>query len=247
MSDEPLLAIRGLDARYGRSHVLQGITLDVGYAPLSIIGRNGMGKTTLCQVLMGLVPAAAGSIRFAGVELAGRRPHDIAARGIGYVPQGRRIFASLTVDEHLRLAARRGAPRWTVARIYELFPSLAERRRNGGAELSGGEQQMLAIARALLTNPRLVVMDEPTEGLAPMIVEQMIDLLRSLARDNVGLLLVEQNFAVATSVAERLAIMVNGRIALETTSAAMIADDALQRRHLGVSIYAAAETDDCAL
>jgi branched-chain amino acid transport system ATP-binding protein len=235
---ESILQIRGLDVRYGRSHILQGVDLDVGAEPLALIGRNGMGKTTLCNAVTGLVPAAGGSIRFGETELTGRRPHDITRAGIGYVPQGRRVFPSLSVEEHLRMVARRGASGWTVPRIYELFPPLAMRRRNGAAQLSGGEQQMLAIGRALLLNPRLLVMDEPSEGLAPVVVEHLVGVLRSVTREGVGLLLIEQNLGVATSIAERIAIMVSGRIAFETTSSALLADEAAQRRYLGVSVQA---------
>jgi len=232
---EPILEIAGLNVRYGQSHILQGVDLTVGAEPLSLIGRNGMGKTTLCNAIVGLVPAFAGSIRLRGVELTVKRPHDIARAGIGYVPQGRRVFPSLTVDEHLRMVAGHNGAGWTVKRIYELFPPLATRRKNGATQLSGGEQQMLAIARALLLNPQLLIMDEPSEGLAPIVVEQVVGVLRDVATQGVGLLLVEQNLGVATSVADRIAIMVTGRIAAETTSAEILADEAAQRRYLGVS------------
>jgi branched-chain amino acid transport system ATP-binding protein len=232
---DPILEIAGLNVRYGQSHVLQGVDLVVGAEPLSLIGRNGMGKSTLCNAVMGLVPASGGSIRMGAVEIAGRKPHEIARLGIGYVPQGRRVFASLSVEEHLRMVARRNGQRWTIKKIYDLFPPLATRRRNGATQLSGGEQQMLAIARALLLNPRLLIMDEPSEGLAPIVVEHLVGVLRDVAREGVGLLLVEQNLGVATSVAQRIAIMVTGRIALETTSPEILADEAAQRRYLGVS------------
>jgi branched-chain amino acid transport system ATP-binding protein len=232
---DPILEIAGLDVRYGQSHVLQGVDLTVGSEPLSLIGRNGMGKSTMCNAVTGLVPASGGTIRLAGSEISGRKPHEIARAGIGYVPQGRRVFASLSVEEHLRMVARRNGARWTIKKIYDLFPPLAARRRNGATQLSGGEQQMLAIARALMLNPRLLIMDEPSEGLAPIVVEQMVGVLRDLASEGVGLLLVEQNLGVATSVANRIAIMVTGRIALETTSPELLADEAAQRRYLGVS------------
>jgi branched-chain amino acid transport system ATP-binding protein len=207
---------------------------------LAILGRNGMGKTTLCNAIMGISPPhATGSIRFEGKELVGGQSHKIARQGIGYVPQGRRLFPSLTVDEHLRIASRSSAgaqtgEEWTRERVYELFPRLAERKRNGGAQLSGGEQQMLAIGRALVTNPRLVVMDEPSEGLAPAIIENMIETFRELERKGLSLLLIEQNLGVATSLAERQLIMVAGSIATETTAAALAGDSELQRRYLGV-------------
>ena len=179
------------------------------------------------------MPAASGSALVNGASVRGLTSNRIARLGVGYVPQGRRVWRSLSVDEHLRLAIR-GKGAWTVERIYATFPRLAERRRNGGAALSGGEQQMLAIGRALLGNPRLLVMDEPTEGLAPVIVDQVADLLRQLARDGMSVLLIEQNLGVATRVADRVAIMVNGRIAQELAPDALAADEALQQRLLGV-------------
>jgi len=232
---DPILEISGLDVRYGQSRILQGVDLVVGAEPLSLIGRNGMGKSTLCNAITGLVPVVGGSIRLGGAEITGHKPHDIARAGIGYVPQGRRVFASLSVEEHLRMVARRNGDGWTIKKIYDLFPPLATRRRNGATQLSGGEQQMLAIARALLLNPRLLVMDEPSEGLAPIVVEHLVGVLRDVTREGVGLLLVEQNLGVATSVAQRIAIMVTGRVALETTSRELLADEAAQRRYLGVS------------
>ncbi len=235
MLPETLLQIRGLSAFYGQSHILQGVDLDVGARPVSLIGRNGMGKTTLCLAIMGLIPVAAGALEFDGIDLVGRKPHQIAAAGIGYVPQGRRIFGSLSVHEHLRLVERRNGARWTTKRIYELFPALAARRSSGGTQLSGGEQQMLAIARALLTNPRLLLMDEPSEGLAPIVVENLVEVLRGLAGEGIGLLLVEQNLGVATAVSDELAVMVTGRVALRTGSAELLADETAQRRYLGVS------------
>ena len=233
----PVLEITGLDVRYGRSHILQGVDLAVGHEPLSLIGRNGMGKTTLCNAITGLVPAFGGSIRMQGREIVGLKPHEISRAGIGYVPQGRRVFPSLSVDEHLRMVARKSADGWTIRKVYDLFPPLQARRRNGAMQLSGGEQQMLAIARALLLNPHLLIMDEPSEGLAPIVVEHLVRVLRDVAKEGVGLLLVEQNLGGATSVSERIAIMVTGRIALETTSEALVEDEAAQRRYLGVSTH----------
>jgi branched-chain amino acid transport system ATP-binding protein len=236
---EPVLQISGLHVFYGRAHVLQGVDLEVGRDPVSLIGRNGMGKSTLCQALMGLIPFG-GSIRFDGTELRGKKPHEIASAGIGYVPQGRRVFPSLSVHEHLRLVESKNGGRWTIDGIYELFPRLAERKRSGGAQLSGGEQQMLAIGRALLTNPRLLVMDEPSEGLAPVIIDHLVEVLRQLASGETSLLLVEQNLGVATGVADQIAVMVTGRIALRTTSRELIADEGAQRRYLGVSAHSEA-------
>lgn len=228
-----MLEVRDLHVRFGQAHILQGVSLSVGARPMAIVGRNGMGKTTLCQAIMGLVHASDGEIALGGERLNGLPPFRIARRGIALVPQGRRTFPSLSVEEHLRLVALRGAA-WTVERVYQTFPRLAERRRNGGTELSGGEQQMLAIARALLMNPKLVIMDEPSEGLAPVIVDQLIGVLRALPGDGMGVLLVEQNLRVAMEVAEEVAIMVTGRIAT-ALPAKRLEDPELQRRYLGVA------------
>ncbi|MEI6161281.1 MAG: ABC transporter ATP-binding protein [Roseococcus sp.] len=230
-----MLSVRDLHVRFGQAHILQGISLELGAAPLAIVGRNGMGKTTLCQAIMGLVSASEGEIKLGGESLVGQAPFRIARRGVALVPQGRRTFPSLTVDEHLRLVSQGRDARWNIARVYETFPRLAERRRNGGTELSGGEQQMLAISRALLMNPKLVIMDEPSEGLAPVIVDHLIGVLRALKQDGMSLLLVEQNLRVATEVAEQLAIMVTGRIAAEMPAATLAGDAEIQRRYLGVS------------
>ncbi len=236
MASEPVLAVRGLDAYYGRAHVLQGVEFEMGSEPIAIIGRNGMGKTTLCLSIMGMSPPEArGSIRFHGEELVGRPSYKIAAAGIGYVPQGRRLFPSLTVDEHLRMIEGRNGGRWTPETIYELFPRLAERRSHGGMQLSGGEQQMLAIARALITNPKLLIMDEPSEGLAPTIVEGLIETLKMLVAEGMNLLLIEQKVDVATAVAERQLVMVAGSIFTETTATALRTDPELQQRFLGVT------------
>ncbi|MDP9044269.1 MAG: ABC transporter ATP-binding protein, partial [Pseudomonadota bacterium] len=227
----PVLVVEGLDVYYGRAHALQGVGLTIESGVLGIVGRNGMGKTTLCNAITGLVPAR-GSVRLFGEEILGRAPNDITRRGIAYVPQGRRVWPSLSVDETLRLVARR---RRDVDRIYAMFPRLAERKANGGAQLSGGEQQMLAIGRALLLEPKLLVMDEPTEGLAPVIVEQVAQALRDLAAEGeIAVLLIEQNLGVAMAVANRIGVMVNGRIAQELATADLAADRELQERLLGV-------------
>jgi len=234
-----LLEIRGLSVFYGRSHALQGVDLTLEHGVLSLVGRNGMGKTTLCKAIVGLIPVASGSIRFMGEELVGRSPAEIARLGLGYVPQGRRLWPSLTVDEHLRLAAGGNRSQWTIPRIYEAFPRLAERRTNRGNQLSGGEQQMLAVSRALLLNPRLLIMDEPTEGLAPVVVEQVEEILVGLGEQgDIGVFVVEQNIGVATAVAEKVAIMINGRVNRIMEAALLAADRDLQQRLLGVGQHA---------
>ena len=248
-STGPILEIDKLDVYYGRAHALQEVSLSLPSGVLAVVGRNGMGKTTLCNAITGLV-SATGSIRLHGEEIRGLTPNLINRRGIGFVPQGRRVWPSLTVDEHLRLVSkgfggRRGnltgtgragnAGAWTVQRIYATFPLLAERKSNGGAQLSGGEQQMLAISRALLFNPKLLVMDEPTEGLAPVIVQQVTAMLKTLASDgDISILLIEQNLGVAIDIADNIAIMVNGRIARTMPAHELAADRQLQQQLLGV-------------
>jgi uncharacterized protein (UPF0261 family)/ABC-type branched-subunit amino acid transport system ATPase component len=242
----PILQLQGVNVFYGRSHAVQGVDLALQSGVLSVVGRNGMGKTTMCKAIMGLVPISSGSIRFMGEEIAGRSPADIARLGIGYVPQGRRLWRSLTVHEHLRLMST-GKGAWTPDRIYDVFPRLAERRNNGGAQLSGGEQQMLAISRALLMNPRLLIMDEPTEGLAPVIVAHVEEtLVRLAAEGDVSILVIEQNIGVATQMSDPVAIMVNGRINRIIASAALAADRDLQQRLLGVGRHGHDETEGVA-
>ena len=240
----PALEVRSLDVYYGHSHALQGVNLTLESGVFSVVGRNGMGKTTLCKTIMGLLRASGGSIRVRGQDVTSMSPAGIARLGVGYVPQGRRLWRSLSVDEHLHLAAgiRRGT--WTVERIYETFPRLAERRNHGGGQLSGGEQQMLAIARALLTNPHLLVMDEPTEGLAPVIVAQVEEMLVRLGDEgDISVLVIEQNIGVATAISKDVAIMVNGRINRIIDSGRLSADRDLQQRLLGVGVHAEADAD----
>src|ERR1700727_2596376 len=208
-----LLQVRGLNVYYGHSHALQGVDLTLDHGVLSVVGRNGMGKTTLCKAILGLVRASSGTVRMRGQELLGLPPASIARHHVGYVPQGRRLWRSLTVDEHLRMTQSRERGAWTAERVYDTFPRLAERRNNGGAQLSGGEQQMLAISRALVTNPHLLIMDEPTEGLAPVIVAQVEEMLLRLGEEtDMAILVIEQNIGVATTISENVAIMVNGRV-----------------------------------
>jgi len=234
-----LLEIEGLNAFYGSAQALEDVTFSMGRESIAIVGRNGMGKTTLCNAIMGISPPhTSGSIRFDGGELVGVQSHKIAQRGLGYVPQGRRLFPSLTVDEHLRIASRgassNGSSEWTRERVYNLFPRLAERKRNGGAQLSGGEQQMLAIGRALVTNPKLLVMDEPSEGLAPAVIESLIETFHLLEEEGLAILLIEQNLGVATALAERQLVMIGGQISAETTATKLSGDPDLQRQYLGV-------------
>lgn len=246
-SSIPALEVRDLNVYYGHSHALQGVTLRLDRGVLSVVGRNGMGKTTLCMAIMGLVPVASGDISFGGQSLVGKNPAEIARLGIGYIPQGRRLWPSLTVDEHLRLVGSRGGA-WSRERIYSTFPRLAERKSNGGAQLSGGEQQMLAIARALLLNPKLLVMDEPTEGLAPVIVQQVEDMLVRLGEEGgIEVLVIEQNIGVACAVAESIGIMVNGRINRVMESSVLAGNRDLQQAMLGVGRHAHDETPDAAL
>jgi branched-chain amino acid transport system ATP-binding protein len=234
-TSEPFLAVRKLNAFYGRAQILQDVSFEMGREPVAIIGRNGMGKTTLCLAVMGLMAQAGGSVRFEGQELMGRPPYKIAGAGIGYVPQGRRLFPSLSTEEHLRMLGTRNGGRWNMDSIWELFPRLAERKKVGAAQLSGGEQQMLAIARALLGNPKLIVLDEPSEGLAPTIIENLIGTCETLVQEGVGLLLIEQNLGVAASLANRQLVMIAGSIQAETTGQALLADPDAQQRYLGVT------------
>jgi branched-chain amino acid transport system ATP-binding protein len=234
MADQPLLVVADVHGFYGTAHVLEGVNFSMGAEPVALIGRNGMGKSTLCAAIVGLLKSASGSVRLDGEEILGKPAYKIASAGIGYVPQGRRLFQSLTVDEHLQIVGAKSNQAWTSKRVYELFPRLAERKHVSGTSLSGGEQQMLAIGRALLTNPKVLIMDEPSEGLAPTIVEGLVQTIKDLAAEGMGLLVVEQNLGVATSLAERQLIMVTGQIATETTATELSADPAAQRRYLGV-------------
>ena len=236
MSDT-LLEVEGLNAYYGTAHILHGVSFSMGAEPVALIGRNGMGKTTLCKAIVGLLGAIGrsdGSAQLDGAELVGRPAYKIAKAGVGYVPQGRRLFTSLTVDEHLQIVGAPSKADWTPDRVYELFPRLAERKNVSGTSLSGGEQEMLSIGRALLTNPRLLIMDEPSEGLAPTVVETLIQTIKDLAEAGMGLLVVEQNLGVATTLATRQLVMVAGSIAAETTADELLADPEAQKRYLGV-------------
>ncbi|MGA3398670.1 MAG: ABC transporter ATP-binding protein [Acetobacteraceae bacterium] len=208
-----MLHIAGLHAHYGASHVLQGVDLDVPRGRIiAMLGRNGVGKTTTLRSLMGLVPPSAGRILLDGVDIAGWPPHRVARAGVAYVPEGRLIFPDLTVIDNIRVAERRPAQSWPIPRLLELFPALAERARNRGGNLSGGEQQMLAIARALVSDPKLLLLDEPSQGLAPLVVRELARVIRLLVGQGVTILLVEQNMKLAEAVADELHVMVKGRL-----------------------------------
>ncbi|AKH85719.1 ABC transporter ATP-binding protein [Streptomyces sp. CNQ-509] len=235
MSTAPLLDVRRLRSGYGASVVLEELSFSMGVEAVGIVGRNGMGKSTLCDTLVGFLPASGGEVRLRGERVEGRTPEKIARAGIAYVPQGRRLFPSLTVDEHLAMLARRArAKRWTPEAVYELFPRLAERKKHGGAALSGGEQQMLAVGRALLLNARLIVMDEPSEGLAPTIVDVLVDVVHHLVDEGVAVLVVEQNLRAAVRMARRQLVMVSGRLEAEFTGDDLLNRPDLQSRYLGV-------------
>jgi branched-chain amino acid transport system ATP-binding protein len=232
---DDLLVVDRLTAGYGSSQVLEELTFSMGREAVCIVGRNGMGKTTLCNTLLGLISPTGGTITFRGKRLDGLTPEKIARQGIAYVPQGRRLFPSLTVDEHLRMLAKgTKGKRWTPDAVYDLFPRLAQRRKNGGAELSGGEQQMLSVGRALLLNAELILMDEPSEGLAPTIVDTLIDAVHQLVEHDTAVLVVEQNLRAATAMADRQFVMVSGSIEHETTAQQLADDRDLQRQYLGV-------------
>ena len=235
-----LLEVRGLTAGYAGSAVLHGVDLTVDAAEVvAVLGRNGMGKSTLVSSVMGLVRPSGGSVRIGGAEHAGKAPYAVARSGVGLVPQGRRVFASLTVAEHLTIASRRrpavARPTgWDRQRVLDLLPQLAGRLTHRGDQLSGGEQQMLAIARALLTNPQLLLLDEPSEGLAPALVHQVRDVVRELAAGGIGILLVEQDVRLALSVASRVAIMAKGRIVADAPTEDFRADPGRVRELLGL-------------
>jgi len=237
MSDA-LLSVRGLEAGYGGSQVLFGVDLDVGYGEVvSLLGRNGMGKTTTVLSIMGLLPARAGEIRFAGQPLTRQPPFRIAQAGIGLVPEGRQVFPTLTVEENLiATASNRGgqAAPWTLERVYAFFPRLAERRRNYGDEISGGEQQMLAIGRALMTNPKLLLLDEATEGLAPLTRQEIWKRLGELKGDGLAILIIDKTVEALLRLSDRHVILEKGRIVWSGTSRALAADPVTRDRYLSV-------------
>ena len=210
---QEMLNVEGIQTYYGKSHIIQGISLDVkAHECVSLLGRNGAGTTTTLKSIMGLIPPREGSIRFKGQEIAGRKPFEISRQGIGLVPEDRQIFTTLTVTENLRISYQkeRAGGQWDMDRVFEAFPRLADRRDNRGNQLSGGEQQMLAVARALMANPDLLLLDEPTEGLAPLIVEIVLEIIESIKREGLTIILVEQNVAATKKVADRYYILKEG-------------------------------------
>lgn len=233
-----LLTVEGLNTFYDESHILRDVALSLNPGEtLGLMGRNGMGKTTLLRSIMGLVRPRSGRVTFAGGDVTREPTFRIAQRGIAFVPEGRGIFATLTVAENLAIAGRPGPDGkvdWTVERVLDLFPRLRERYTNGGDQLSGGEQQMLSISRALLTNPRLLVLDEATEGLAPLIRQEIWKTIRLVREAGIATLVVDKSIGEVTAVADRVAILVKGQIAFDGTPAALKADPDLLHRHLGV-------------
>ena len=232
-----MLKLTDIHTYYGNRHVLDSVSLEVKVGSIvALLGRNGMGKTTLIRTIIGFTPPRSGSIRFSGQEIAGWPPEKIARSGIGLVPQGRMIFPSLSVAENLMIAARGSATSsaWTLDKIYEHFPLLKQRAKYKSALLSGGEQQMLTIARALMINPKLILMDEPSEGLAPILVEEIGEIIRQLKQSSYSILLVEQNISLALELADYTYILSKGCIAHECTPGALYDNDVIKNRYLGV-------------
>ncbi|MBI2873963.1 MAG: ABC transporter ATP-binding protein [Firmicutes bacterium] len=234
-----MLELREIHSYYGDSHILQGLSLQVGKGELvSILGRNGAGKTTTINSIIGFVPPRRGSVLFDNRKISGLPPYRVARMGIGLVPQGRRIFPTLTVAENLAIGARKAkngrGDGWSVDRALEFFPSLQRRKTNKGNQLSGGEQQMVAIARALVANPKLLLMDEPSEGLAPIIVREIAEVIRQLKHEGYSILLVEQNFHLALRAADRVYVMNKGQIVHTSTPQELEADEEVKEKYLGV-------------
>ncbi|CAP44259.1 ABC transporter ATP-binding protein [Bordetella petrii] len=237
-ADTPLLGVENLHAHYGKSHVLHGVDLRVGQGEVvSLVGRNGVGRSTTMKAIMGLVPPSSGRVRLRGRDLAGARPYAICRAGIAYVPEEREVFANLTVDENLRMGqqpAVPGAHRWTVEQMFDYFPRLKERRGTKAGSLSGGEQQMLTICRSLLGNPLVMLIDEPTEGLAPRIVAQVGECIQDMHRKGVSVLLVEQKLTIALKVSTRVCVMGHGRIVFEGAPHELSSNEALVAQWLAV-------------
>ncbi|MDI3307229.1 MAG: ABC transporter ATP-binding protein [Acetobacteraceae bacterium] len=233
-----MLSVAGLHAHYGRAHILSDLALEVGAGEVVVLlGRNGAGKSTAMKAIMGLVRPSAGRVTFLGHEIAGREPFEIARLGLGYVPEERRIFSELSVMENLevgRRPARDGMRPWTPERLFALFPSLGAMRDRPGGRMSGGEQQMLTIARTLMGNPRLVLLDEPSEGLAPLVVERMAEAIRSLKAEGLSILLSEQNLHFAQAVSDRAIIIEKGRLRWQGSIPALLAADEVREQYLSV-------------
>jgi branched-chain amino acid transport system ATP-binding protein len=231
-----MLSVEALHAHYGASHVLQGVDLEIAAGQVvAVLGRNGVGKTTTLRAIIGLLAPSGGRLQLDGAEVGGWPAHRIARAGVAYVPEGRLIFPDLTVLENIRVGERRPARRWPVDRLFTLFPALRERAGNKGGQLSGGEQQMLAIARALVTDPKVLLLDEPSQGLAPLVVQELAEIICRLRDDGVALLLVEQNLKLAEAVADEIRIMVKGRIAYAGSRQAFYDEEAdVRARYLTV-------------
>ncbi len=237
MSERPLLSLDQVNTFYGSSHILQGVSLEIEQgSAVALLGRNGVGKTTTLQTILGLPSPSSGVVLFRGEDVSLLPTHEIIRKGIGWVPQGHRIFPTLTVAENLTLAARNARPGpWTLDRIYQSFPWMKERERARGGYLSGGEQQMLAIARALIQNPDLVLMDEPSEGLSPRIVDEIGAIIGRLQRDGCSIFVVEQNLSFALRIAQKLMIMNKGRIVFSGAAGELSAQPDIYRQYLGVA------------
>jgi branched-chain amino acid transport system ATP-binding protein len=229
------LAAEDLHTYYGKSHILHGVSLEVREGEIvALLGRNGAGKTTTLKSLVGLLKPRRGTVRIFDVETTGQPPFRVAALGLGYVPEGRRVFANLTVDENLRVPVDRPGP-WNAARVYRTFPRLAERKGNKGSQLSGGEQEMLSIARALMLNPKLLMLDEPSQGLAPLIVADVLRIIVEARKEGLSILLVEQNVRAAVDIADRAYVLDDGRVVYEGPAKAFAADEARVRELAGAS------------
>jgi branched-chain amino acid transport system ATP-binding protein len=232
---EIVLQVEDLQTFYGKSHILHGVGLEVREGELvTLLGRNGAGKSTTLRSIMGLTPARDGAVRIFGQATTDWPPYRIAALGVGYVPEGRRIFPNLTVDENLRVPLERPGP-WTIPRIYELFPRLAERKGNRGRQLSGGEQEMLSISRALLLNPKLLLLDEPSQGLAPLIVQDVFRVVVSARKEGISVLLVEQNVRAAVEIADRAYVLDDGKVVFSGSAKEFAKDEARVRALAGAS------------
>lgn len=234
----PLLNVESLQAWYGRAHILSGVSLTIGRGEVvALMGRNGAGKTTTLKAIMGLIDARAGRVTLDGRNVSALPPHRMARLGVGYVPEDRRVFADLTVEENLevgRQPPRPGAPTWTPERLFALFPNLADMRGRRGARMSGGEQQMLTLARTLMGNPSLLLLDEPSEGLAPLIVRQMADAVRRLKAEGLSVLVSEQNLSFAAAVADRASVIEKGQVRWTGTMHDLLADDTARRAYLAL-------------